>query len=427
MFFMTVLLAALCTVTAFSSCSDDDDYTGPPEQSAKAGRTVLVYMWGDIDNVELCAAQLEYINRMEKGWDDSFDGSLYVYLDPSPRFVQFSKPVLIKIRHDESPAIVSEVVKTFEPIDKHGDITRYPEVQKYVRSIAPADSYGLMLFGHGSGARAFDPEEATRGIGGNEQKYMENWELGENTLSGYEFVVLHACIMANVEAVYELRDKTEYVVGSEISLSATGWPWDLCMSYLYTKPKADLSGFIMKSAAWLYENQEDADKYSTMSLIDATKLEALAKATKKALTESGVTRNSIMANVKKYHFVERYDTDVTGPDVNILKNHELLIDLKEYMARNSACTKEWEEAFNDVCPLSFNRFAPGLDMSETNNVDGTQINFYNGLSVYSGTILKYAYEQIEDIKAYYECYRKHQWVTDSGFGDIDDWGVSQDK
>ena len=60
---------------------------------------------GDIDGesgLVLSNSQLDYINKMEAGWDDSYAGSLYVYIDPSPMFVQFENPVLLKIKHDDT-------------------------------------------------------------------------------------------------------------------------------------------------------------------------------------------------------------------------------------------------------------------------------------------------------------------------------------
>lgn len=55
----------------------------------------------------------ESLNEIEAGWEDGTDGNLIVYLDKSPYLTQFSSPVLLKIRHDETDRIVSEVIKYY--------------------------------------------------------------------------------------------------------------------------------------------------------------------------------------------------------------------------------------------------------------------------------------------------------------------------
>lgn len=136
----------------FASCDNDDDNINEeplPEEPQPVERTILAYIWGDIDGesgLVLSNSQLDYINKMEAGWDDSYAGSLYVYIDPSPMFVQFENPVLLKIKRDDTPAIVSEVVKEYEPIGTHGDIARYPEVQNDVRAIAPGEKLWTYAF-----------------------------------------------------------------------------------------------------------------------------------------------------------------------------------------------------------------------------------------------------------------------------------------
>ena len=105
---IAVTLSMICTL-AFTSCQNDNDEPMPEEPQLE-GRTVLAYLWGDVtgdSGLELSNCQLDYINKMEEGWDDSYAGSLYVYLDPSPDFVQFDTPVLLKIKHDNTPALVS--------------------------------------------------------------------------------------------------------------------------------------------------------------------------------------------------------------------------------------------------------------------------------------------------------------------------------
>jgi len=425
---ITAILLLSFTVI-FTSCGNDDDNDiineePLPEESQPVERAILAYIWGDIDGesgLELSDCQLDYINKMEAGWNDSYAGSLYVYIDPSPMFVQFENPVLLKIKHDDTPAIVSEVVKEYEPIEAHGDITRYPEVQNDVRAIAPAKSYGLMLFGHGSGIIPFgandDTAVKTRGMGGDAVKYLENREIAGLTLPDYEFIIMHACMMASVEVAYELRQKTKYFVASEVSLSSVGWPWHENLSYLYTKPRADLSKFVIHSYEWLYNNLDDSDKYATLSLIDAAQLDNLAVSTKKALMDSEITLDNIKdAFVNKCHLTENVLDDGKGEEAFQKNFPYAQLDFVDFMRKTGAFTDEWFSAYNKACLMNVCGFGKDLQMHDVvgNNIE----SYYNGLSIYPIVALENHFDSpsYKDYVNYaIRSYRLNQWYTACGF------------
>ena len=368
---------------------------------------------------------MNFINKMEAGWDDSYAGSLYVYIDPSPMFVQFENPVLLKIKHDDTPAIVSEVVKEYEPIGAHGDIARYPEVQNDVRAIAPAKSYGLMLFGHGNGVLPFgkndDNTVSTRGMGGDAVTYLENREIADLTLPDYEFMILHACMMASVEVAFELRHKTRYLVASEIELYAVGWPWHENLSYLYTSPRADLSKFVVHSCEWLYNNLDDDSKAATLSLIDASQLDKLAADTKKALMDSKITLADIQdAFINKCHLTANHLDDGKGEELFRKKFPYAQLDFVDFMRKTGAFTDEWFSTYNKACLIGIGGF--GKDVKMYDEVDNHIEPYYNGLSIYPIMVL----ENFFDSQSYQNyvnyairSYRLNQWYTACGFDLID--------
>ncbi len=422
LFYRNIITILLLSVSVmFTSCNNDDESVN--EDYIPEGRTILAYIWGDITGeggIELSDCQLDYINKMEAGWDDSYAGSLYVYLDPSPNFVQFSTPVLLKITHDETPAIVSEIVKEYEPIETHGDIERYPEVQNDVRSIAPAKGYGLMLFGHGSGILPFgnndDVADKVRGMGGDVKKYLENREIANLTLSGYEFVIMHACMMASVEVAYELRHKTKFFVASEVSLSSVGWPWHENLSYLYAKPRADLSRFVIYSGEWLFNNMEDNEKYATLSLIDASQLDNLAADTKKALADSKITMNDIVdAFINKCHHTENTLNDGKGEEIFLENFPYVQLDFVDFMRKTGAFTDEWFSTYSKTCLIQVNGFGENLKMYD--QVGDNIEPYYNGLTIYPIVALE-NYSSSESFKNYVNyairSYRLNQWYTASG-------------
>lgn len=60
----------------------------------------------------------------------------------------------------------------------------------------------------------------------------------------FDFIAFHACLMAEAAALYELRDKCDYVVASVETLHSFGFPYHLATKYLFTQPHADLYNFI---------------------------------------------------------------------------------------------------------------------------------------------------------------------------------------
>ena len=326
----------------------------------------------------------------------------------------------LKITHDETPAIVSEIVKEYEPIETHGDIERYLEVQNDVRSIAPAKSYGLMLFGHGSGILPFgnndDVADKVRGMGGDVKKYLENREIANLTLSGYEFVIMHACMMASVEVAYELRHKTRFFVASEVSLSSVGWPWHENLSYLYAKPRADLSRFVIYSGEWLFNNMEDNEKYATLSLIDASQLDNLAADTKKALVDSKITMNDIVdAFINKCHHTENTLNDGKGEEIFLENFPYVQLDFVDFMRKTGAFTDEWFSTYSKTCLIQVNGFGENLKMYD--QVGDNIEPYYNGLTIYPIVALE-NYSSSESFKNYVNyairSYRLNQWYTASG-------------
>ena len=97
-----------------------------------------------MDDNNLWDVMLNTLNQVEQGWNDDIDGNFLVYLDPSPHLTQFTSPVLLKIVHDETNVIRSEVVKSYPEQDPAD-----PEVMQGVLEDAiklfPAQSHGLII------------------------------------------------------------------------------------------------------------------------------------------------------------------------------------------------------------------------------------------------------------------------------------------
>lgn len=103
-------------------------------------------------------------------------------------------------------------------------------------------------------------------------------------LSGTKFraLIFDACFMASVEAVYDLRNVADYVIASSAEIMGRGMPYDLVLKYLFTSGGTE--GNLMKYCSEYmryYKELASGRKSGTISLIDCSKMEALATAVAK--------------------------------------------------------------------------------------------------------------------------------------------------
>lgn len=299
--FNNYLWSALVCTLLFSACSKDDDDSSPQETPLK-NKTVLAYLVGD---VSLWDCIEESVNKLEAGWQEDLDGNLLIYLDHSPHLTQFSSPVLLKVRHDETDRIVSEVVKTY-PDQDAGDPEVMHNVLNDVLGMYPARSHGLIIGTHGSGAApgsiTEDPHNDasdTRAIVGSDRydSNLEIYQLAELLPIRYEFILFHACLMGNVETAYALKDKCDFMVASSELLPGPALPYDLVTPYFFTKPQADFYHVLSKSVEWYNALPDDEYQTLTLSVTRTDKLDALAAATKPLITRYSKDPTSFYSNM----------------------------------------------------------------------------------------------------------------------------------
>lgn len=265
-----------------SACQKSNE---PVPEPVKSKRVVLTYMFGDIS---LWEPLLTSVNQMEEDAPAKEDGTLLVYLDYSTSVTQFRSPVLLEISYDNTNSIVSRVVKTYPKDQDAGDPEVFGSVLNQVIQEYPADSYGLIMAGHGDGWITASSTPKGRSIGGSERlkgKYMDIDKLAAAIPASlhFDFIAFHACLMAEAAALYELKDKCDYVVASVETLPFLGFPYHLATKYLFIQPYADLYNFI-KTTTEYYNTVDKTDvAYFTLGLYNMDKMEQLAKVVKKCM------------------------------------------------------------------------------------------------------------------------------------------------
>lgn len=219
------IIIILCTLTVVTACKDEDE-----EETIVGGdRTVIVYISGENS---LSSAVTTDIEEMKRGSRHIGNNNLVIYVDRS----SISElPWLARIRNGQ---ITDSVSVADMGIATHDVCSSDPTVMKailhYAISHYPARrDYGLVLWGHSTGW-LFNDFSARRtrayGIdnGENSQANTGYWmsiptlQQVLSTIPHLSFILADCCNFMCLESLYELRNVTDYIIGSPAEIPRTG-------------------------------------------------------------------------------------------------------------------------------------------------------------------------------------------------------------
>ena len=250
------LMCAAALAVAVSACSSDGPR--PPEEDL-APRTLLVYM---VANNSLGSAYSHFdVNDIDEMEQAAREGSL-----GKSRLIVFhqsksapSAPELIEITSRGQ-----KVLKIYDLEQSTVSEAMMNRVISDAKSLAPAKSYGLVLWSHASGwlnVGIDTPKVTPRAFGedGSANRTMSVTSLA-NVLTGKGF---DCCFMASAEVAYELRKAATWMVASAAELPANGTPYQLTLPYLMPE-KADCIGAARATCDYYksqYNPQGDVEQY----------------------------------------------------------------------------------------------------------------------------------------------------------------------
>ncbi|MDR2562323.1 MAG: hypothetical protein LBC98_00080 [Prevotellaceae bacterium] len=228
-------LFSVVLILSLASCSK------PEESKPEALRTVIVYMAADND---LYNNAISNINDMEAGMGN-FNGRLIVYLDP-PEHAERSEPYILEIRHDNSRTINSPTVKSYSEHNS-ASATVMEQVIRDIIKMYPAESYGLVLWSHGTGwlpegaygslirslSHSAAPAVKTFARDSYSGDEMEIRNIAAHLPVKFDFILFDVCLMAGVEVAYELRNSADYIIASAAEVLADGFPYEKTVPCLF--------------------------------------------------------------------------------------------------------------------------------------------------------------------------------------------------
>lgn len=218
-----------------------------------------------------------------------------------------------------------------------------------ITSRAPATSYGLIIGSHGWGWIPFADFESQIKYNGMKKSAMKHLDielprefitrfLGDSSTPSniieiptlaeaisatgkkFEYILFDACFMANVEALYDLRNSSKYIVASLCEIMGKGFPYEKTIPYLLQNNGKSYD--LTQAAKSFYEYYEQVSQSGgvytgSIAVVDCSQLDALANAMRKV--------NQAVEDIAEPNKLQTYDGGT---------NH-LFFDLGDYV--NQAC------------------------------------------------------------------------------------------
>lgn len=294
-----------------AGCTKDEEPRYP-----HSSRVVLVYMAGDNS---LGGYVWDNLEAMRRGMASAPSGGRTIAYVDTPD----GNPRLLEVTSSGT-----QILYTWPSAHNSASAATVREVVSLVRTLAPADRYGLVLWSHGlawipswatgyltrSKARMAEPWPQTKHDGAVSETsasflpaafsaavpwpatkwfgqdtgespagYLDVEQLSEAIPSGvFDWILFDACFMASAETLYALHDKAERIVCSPAEVIADGFPYAEIMAELL-RPEPDLRAVCESYYRHYARHAQSSYRSATVSLIETSQLEALAAATASVL------------------------------------------------------------------------------------------------------------------------------------------------
>ena len=287
---MLVSILTAGTMMSFTACSSDDEVLSEVNDNlqlnasryAAAERTVLVYLAGKNNLSQSLQTNLE---QMKAGSMHIGNNTLLVFVR---RDMQGEKPWLARVNNGELTDSVSLDDMGFGKSNMQACNPELMEqVMRYAFSHYPANEYGLVLGGHSTGWLIDEEPGQTRAFGvdnGDGYTYSRKNKRWMNVptmarvlerVPHLKFIFADCCNFMCLETMYELRNVTDYIIGSPAEIPAEGAPYEQIIPALFEKNS------FCSSVIGIYYRAQNGEL--PLSAVKTSAIDQLASATRYAL------------------------------------------------------------------------------------------------------------------------------------------------
>lgn len=229
-------------------------------------------------------------------------------------------------------SVIKRDIDSFMLSSPHTTTEEIGEIISKAAQAAPANSYAMVLAGHGTGwitreilnndgdiellnCGGYNPwipaigAEVTRAFGESNIQFDASEIADAITHSGIEleYILFDACFMSNIEAIYDLRNSAQYIIASPCEIMGKGFPYHRTLPHLFG------DNFDLESATesyYLYYRDEysSSSRCGSIALFDCAEIEALADATRQVMLTAtdDYNRNELQTyeGQKVHHFYD---------------------------------------------------------------------------------------------------------------------------
>lgn len=302
-------------VIVLAACSNEI----PEQQPAKrSGRTVLAYLISNNKAGSLDTYLRDNIIDMYTALGNMKEScTLLVFYRPYTDDTPLGKPTLMSFYADgrgniNNQAVLTGQELTFDAVCSIAEKKEYtmnsqiatdPAVMKKVftdmQTVAPSDSYGLILGSHATGWMKGNSVQS-KAFGDDGGYNIDIPDLANVLKKSFseklDFVLFDACMMGNAEVGYELKDVTSHCIASVMETPVYGFLYDQILPYLYTE-NIDYPAVCHEFMSFNKTN----NLWGTCAVMDCSQMENLASAVKAKLSEWKDALSSVsMRNVQQY-------------------------------------------------------------------------------------------------------------------------------
>lgn len=353
----------LFLVVLLNSCKK-----GRLNEPGKTDQMVLIFMAA---NNDLRSDAINCLNRMEAGFSGKND--LLVYIKTTSE-----TSCILKVKHDNTERIISDTLVRYGS-DNSSDPRFMSKIIEDARRLSPAASYGLVLWSHAS-SWAPPLGVKTKAFGEDRGTDMDLIDLKAALPKDFLYIIFDACSMASIEAIYELRNNSRYILASPTEVLSSSYPYEQITAHLF-EGEHGLKAIAEKFMNY-YRSMNGDYVSATVSLIDTKELELLAGYTRSLLDSKRAKDGFNIQNIQRLDF----DSKTRVP----------AYDFEHFLAQNFN--------FNDYAAIAGQLRKAVLFKDHTAGFLGNPINNFSGLSIYL--------PRTND--SYQNYYSKLAWYEDGG-------------
>ena len=269
----------------------------------KRPKTVLLYM---VANNNLSYDAENSISRLQNGYIPAEEGNLLVY-----KHCAGMDPVLLHIKKGEDGTVAADTAYRFPP-RVSATKSALTQALNVTQALFPADSYGLILWSHGTGwipplassssaaqeQRSGSCPERTFGLDGKVE--LEIRDLAQAIPYKLSFMLMDACFMGGIETAYEVKDSVDYYIGSPAEILTESFPYHKIMQHIF-KSTPDYAA-VCREYYDYYNAKSGAERSATVALMDCSKLAEVAEVAKRVFDQYGESIASLDLSLLQPYF-----------------------------------------------------------------------------------------------------------------------------